>query len=183
MPNAKEDVEIPYSPMLADLRYAFRQILRNPGFAAVVVVSLAVGIGANTAIFGLVDDLILNSLPVRAPHELILFEWLPGALGSRPLHSRGSTFGDDDTDPATGRPLKRIFSVQSFEELRRDNSLLSETFAFAWLGDATLNIDNTSETVGSGQLVSGNYTIRRLVLEPIKDARLRPKMTNQGLRQ
>ena len=56
--------------MLNDLRYAFRQVLKNPGFTAVAVVTLALGIGANTAIFNLLDAIVLRSLPVREPGRL-----------------------------------------------------------------------------------------------------------------
>jgi predicted permease len=56
--------------MLQDLRYALRQLLRNPGFALVAVFSLALGIGANTAIFSLIDHVMLRLLPVRNPSEL-----------------------------------------------------------------------------------------------------------------
>jgi putative ABC transport system permease protein len=54
-----------------DLRYAFRICSRNPGFSAVIIVTLALGIGANTAIFSLVDTLMLRSLPVRQPEQLV----------------------------------------------------------------------------------------------------------------
>ena len=65
-----------------DIRYAFRMLTRNPGFSAVVVVTLALGIGANTAIFSLIDALMLRSLPVRNPHELVqLTMRLPDAKG------------------------------------------------------------------------------------------------------
>src|SRR5207248_8728911 len=53
-----------------DLRYALRTMRKNWGFSAVAVLSLALGIGANTAIFGLIDALLLKSLPVRDPHSL-----------------------------------------------------------------------------------------------------------------
>ena len=64
-----------------DLRYAIRVIHQNPGFAAVAVLSLALGIGANTAIFTLIDAVLLRSLPVRAPEQLVLFALNP----DRPL--------------------------------------------------------------------------------------------------
>src|SRR5512133_379653 len=56
--------------MFADVRYAFRIIGKNPGFAAVAIFSLALGIGANTAIFTLMDYVMLRSLPVREPQQL-----------------------------------------------------------------------------------------------------------------
>src|SRR5450432_4210755 len=56
--------------MLTDLRYAFRILAKNPAFAAVAILSLALGIGANTAIFTLVDYVMLRALPVRAPEQL-----------------------------------------------------------------------------------------------------------------
>ena len=54
-----------------DLRYALGQFRKNPGFSAVAVVSLALGIGANTAIFGLVDSAFLRALPYREPERLV----------------------------------------------------------------------------------------------------------------
>src|SRR5262252_2724916 len=57
-----------------DLRYAIRQFGANPGFASFAVLSLALGIGANTAIFGLIDHVMLRYLPVRNPEELLVVE-------------------------------------------------------------------------------------------------------------
>jgi hypothetical protein len=64
----------------ADLRLAFRTIRRGPGFAAIAVLSLALGIGANTAIFGVFDAVMLRLLPVRDPNQLV-FVWMAGSSG------------------------------------------------------------------------------------------------------
>src|SRR3954447_12801262 len=68
--------------MLQDLRYAVRTLLTTPAFTLVVVVTLALGIGANTAIFSLTDQVLLRLLPVKDPEQLVLFE-NPGAFAGR----------------------------------------------------------------------------------------------------
>jgi hypothetical protein len=61
------------STLIKDIKYAFRQLSKNPGFTVVVLLTLALGIGANTAIFSLTNTLLLESLPgVKSPHELVL---------------------------------------------------------------------------------------------------------------
>src|SRR5262247_767880 len=64
-----------------DLRYGIRQLLKSPGFTTVAVLSLALGIGANTALFSLVDAVLLKMLPVKKPEELVLFKWARGERG------------------------------------------------------------------------------------------------------
>ncbi|HXT41237.1 MAG TPA: hypothetical protein VN887_14595, partial [Candidatus Angelobacter sp.] len=54
-----------------DLKFAIRQLLKNPGFTVVVVFTLALGIGANTAIFTVINALVLRLLPVQDPHDLV----------------------------------------------------------------------------------------------------------------
>src|SRR5256885_15395661 len=57
--------------VMNDLKFAFRQLLKNPGFTVVAVLTLALGIGANTAIFTIINTVLLRSLPVKDPEELV----------------------------------------------------------------------------------------------------------------
>ncbi|MBN1506316.1 MAG: hypothetical protein JW955_05695 [Sedimentisphaerales bacterium] len=64
------------STLFNDIKYAFRQLQRSPGFTIVALVSLALGIGANTAIFSLLNGVLLKSLPVRNPRGLWVVDWI-----------------------------------------------------------------------------------------------------------
>src|SRR3984893_8549934 len=81
------------------LTSAVRQLLKTPAWSAVVVSTLALGIGANTAVFSLVNDVLLRSLPVKNPDDLVLFRNIDGRRG------RVSQAGEHNgsTDPITGR--------------------------------------------------------------------------------
>jgi len=132
-----------------DLRFGFRQLLSRPGFAAIATLSLALGIGANTALFSVVNAMLLKVLPVKEPERLALFR----AVAPREF-SAGGHAGYSDID-AAGRRIFTSFPYQSFQRMRERQSALSDVFAF---GDVSLNVNAGGQAeVASGQAVSGDY--------------------------
>lgn len=122
-----------------DLRYGARMLLKQPGFTLIAVVTLALGIGANTAIFSLLDQVLLRRLPVERPEELVV------------LRSPGQMNGHltSDSDSATS------FSYPFYKKLREQN----QTFAGLLARYAIpLSVSAQGQTErAAGELVSGNY--------------------------
>ena len=138
---------------MRELGFALRQLVKNRGFFATVMATLALGIGANIAVFSLVNDVLLRSLPVKSPGELVLFRNVEGAGGrmSRAGENNGSI------DPVTGRNSSTSFSLLTLERLRDHHPALAEVFAYAPVNQVNVVIDGESETITLGQLVSGTY--------------------------
>jgi predicted permease len=133
-----------------DLRYGARMLLKQKGLTAIAVLSLALGIGANTALFSVVDAMLLKKLPVKEPDRLALF----GARSPRDF-SPGSYSGNSSRDPVTGERVMTSFPYQSYVRFREQPGLLSDVFAF---GGVSLNVSADGQAdVASGQVVSGNY--------------------------
>ena len=119
--------------MLQDLRYAIRTLLKKPAFTLIVVFTLALGIGANTAIFSVTDKLLLRSLAVKNPNQLVLIT----SVSVNPHF------------------VSNAFSYPIFNDYRKENSVFSGLLAFN-RGELQLTSGATTERVNS-ELVSGNY--------------------------
>src|SRR5262245_25672546 len=136
--------------LLQDLRYGARMLLKQKGLTAIAALSLALGIGANTALFSVVDAMLLKMLPVREPERLALF----GARSPRDF-SPGSYTGNSSRDAVTGERIMTSFPYQSFARFREQPGALSEVFAF---GGVSLNVNADGQAdLASGNAVSGNY--------------------------
>jgi putative ABC transport system permease protein len=126
--------------LFQDLRYGLRMLRNNPGFALMVVVTLALGIGANTAIFTLLDQVLLRSLPVRDPDKLVQLEFSGADSGRINLY---------------GGTAAEFFSYPMYRDLRDRNAVFSGVLST----DSTqvgLQWHNQPDLV-SAELVSGNY--------------------------
>ena len=126
--------------LLKDLQYGLRMIRKSPGFTAIAVLSLGLGIGANTAIFTLIDAVMLRSLPVAAPQELV-------SVGD-PSRTGGLS---------TGGPRVDLFSVPLYQRLRAQTQLFSGLLASGKTGRIDVTIGDSVAEQARGRLVSGNY--------------------------
>jgi predicted permease len=135
-----------------DLRYVFRVLRRSPGFALVAVLSLAIGIGANTAMFGVVRTLLLTPLPVERPHELKLLAW--SREGDVRLSNIGAT---SYRDPSTGASLRSNFSYPIYRALRAAGQPDVQVFAFAFLRGVSVAVGDQPAFAAGGTLADGYY--------------------------
>jgi len=130
-----------------DLRFALRILAKSPGFAAIAVVSLALGIGANTVIFMLARQVLLDKLGVHKSEDLRLFAWT-GSENRVPIRIWGHW--NETTHTCTS------FSYPVYQQFRQQNAVFENVFAFKVIRQLTVSVNNKPEPV-TAELVSGNY--------------------------
>ena len=123
-----------------DLRFAARMLRKSPGLTAVAVLTLALGIGANTAIFTVINAVMLRALPVQHPEQLV-------TVGNP---SRVHSWG-------TGTPRTDVFSYPLYREVRDNNEVFSSVLASSNLGDLRITMEESGTETARGRLVTENY--------------------------
>jgi predicted permease len=138
----------PLDELGADVRFAARLMRRSPGFTLVAVSTLAIAIGANTAIYGLIDAALLDTLPVSRPESLRTLEWSSPRFGA---WYNGESHGGEG-----GVEVRTSFSYPAYTEIRDRARSLEDVVAFAGFNEVNYSVNGRAQ-LGSGLLVSGNF--------------------------
>jgi macrolide transport system ATP-binding/permease protein len=162
-----------WEQFVQDVRYSFRTMLANKSFTALAVLSLALGIGANTAIFSFMDSILLRTLPVPDSDSLVtLRTFMPKS------ENHGMNRHDNGYRDATGA-YGPVFAYPAFEMLRDASSVFSTLFAYQSAGDVNVGIGRRSE-IARGELVSGEY-FRGLGIAPGAGSLILPDHDQTGV--
>jgi predicted permease len=136
-----------WSDVLRDLRYALRMLAKSPGFAAVAILTLGLGIGANTAIFSTVDAVLFRPLPVADQQRLVIFTW---SAHHDPKSWSQSDYGD------CGDAYHCSVPVPFFQAIHAQTNVFSDSAAFAGPQEVDLS-GNGPASIAQGEYVSGDY--------------------------
>jgi predicted permease len=137
--------------MLKDLRHAVRMLLQAKGWTLVVVLSLALGIGANTAIFSATNSLLIRKIPVTDPDSLVRLRY----AGRNDMVTSSSDYGFSTKGP-DGRDLRTTFSYSMYQQFRADNKTMSDLLACAPYGRVNVVVDGHAD-IANSFISTGNY--------------------------
>ncbi len=142
--------------VVQDVRYAARVLRKTPVFAAVVVLSLAIGIGANAAIFAVMNAVMLKSVPVVDPHRLVILNSAvkKGFFPEKFMHDyEGDTYVDENSGLQVGTSMPNVL----FENVKKQSTVFEDTFAFASNEQKVNAVLAGRAEAGTLQGVSGGY--------------------------
>jgi predicted permease len=137
--------------MVKDLRHATRMLLHAKGWSAVVLLSLALGIGANTAIFSALNGLLLKQVPVAEPETLVRLRW----TGRNDMVTSSSDYGFSARGP-DGQNVRTTFSYPMYRQLVAANRTTSDLLACAPYGRVNVVVDGQAE-IATAFISTGNY--------------------------
>jgi predicted permease len=147
-----------FSMILRDLRYALRLLRKSPAFTVTAILSLGIGIGANTAIFAVAKKVLFDTLPVKDPQQLRMLTWVSGHEQPVP-----PVWGDVYSTKEGGL-ASTAFSYPVLRELRKKNEVFQDLIAFKDV-EMTATVDGHPELI-AGEMLSGN-AFRALGVQPI----------------
>src|SRR5262245_35968251 len=136
--------------MLRDLRLAVRMLLQAKGWTSVVVISLALGIGANTALFAAINGLMLRTIPVKNPQTLVRLR----SVGKNQMATSTSDYGF--SAEIQGRNVLPTFSYPMYQQFVADNKTMTDLFACAPFGRVNMVAEGRAE-IASAFMTTGNF--------------------------
>jgi hypothetical protein len=141
---------------LMDVRYGIRMLRKNPGFTTVAVLTLALGIGSNTAIFSLINAVMLRTLPVRNPEQLVVLKWKARQNpGTRNSYFWGGCPGENTFSSSGASSCS--FSYRVYEQFHGNRDVFSGVFGFVPPSGVTEITVNGQTSQARGDFVSGNF--------------------------
>jgi macrolide transport system ATP-binding/permease protein len=141
-----------WEQLAQDIRYGIRAMTGNKLFSVMAILSLALAVGANTAIYSFMDAIMIKAMPVQHPQDLVILNWrASGGKVEVVHHSHGAGY-----DEPGGGQTSPIYPYPAYEFLRDNNHVLASLFAYANANRLNLVIDGQAE-LGNGEYVSGGY--------------------------
>ena len=140
-----------WEQLVQDIRYALRTMTANKTFSALAILSLALGIGANTAIFSFLDSILLRSLPVSDPKSLVILSWHTPRAETHGTNRHHNSYADPN-----GGFIGGFFSYPAFEFLKKNNTVFSSVFGYQGAGKLNLTFRGQADLVVT-EYVSGDY--------------------------